>query len=79
MFRRTGKSTRSVLTNFRVTPEERDRLQGLAYYLEMSVADLIILLEREKRQQLYDEGKRPPLRRPTPETEGPKTPRRGTT
>lgn len=80
-----GQATKSVLMNFRVTPEVADRIRGLAWYLKMPYSEMLVLLEAEKRQQLYAENKRPPLRPPAAtdgqslqvsDSRGPKTPRR---
>lgn len=57
--------TSTIYLHFRVTPEERDALRGLAHYLGMSYGALLRQLAKEKRQALYAEGKRPPLRPPT--------------
>jgi hypothetical protein len=57
-------STSSVYLHFRVTPEEESRIKGLAHYLGMAYGAMLRQLAEEKRQALYDEGKRPPVRPP---------------
>lgn len=44
------------------TLEDEERIKGLAYYLSVPYSQLLRGLAREKRQALYDEGKRPPLK-----------------
>lgn len=61
------KGTSTVYLHFRVTPEEEGRIKGLAHYLGMAYGAMLRLLADEKRQALYAEGKRPPVRPPAPD------------
>lgn len=77
-YNRPGKTQSSnVLLNFRVTPDESDRIKALAYYLRIPYGQMLRDLAEEKRAALIADGKRPPVRPPQVETDtGPKTPRR---
>ncbi len=81
-YRRPGqRQNSSVLLNIRVTPEEADEIKGLAYYLRVPYSEMLRTLAKDKRRQLLDEGKRPPLRPPAAELQVadapvPKLPRR---
>lgn len=48
----------------RVTPEEKERIQGLAWYFEVGCSELFRRLAEELRSELVAQGKRPPLRVP---------------
>jgi hypothetical protein len=63
-YRHPGDAKKSVLLNFKCDPEEADRIRGLASYLRVPVGEMLRALAEEKRRQLYDAGKRPPLRPP---------------
>jgi hypothetical protein len=58
------KSTSTELLTVRVTPEEADRIRGLAHYLRKSYAQMFRDFAAIERRRLLDEGKRPPLKPP---------------
>jgi hypothetical protein len=64
----------------RLTPEEDARIKGTAWYMGITIAQLLRDGAEKLRQALVDEGKRPPLRPPGTEPDGEfqgrKTPRR---
>jgi hypothetical protein len=69
MNRRIGtKVPSTVLLNLRVTPDEADRIRGLAYYLGKTYSQMFRDFAESERRRLLDEGKRPPLH--PPEVEG---------
>lgn len=58
----TDPSTR--LLTFRVTPEEAERISGLAWYLGVSYSDLFREYETALRKALHAANMRPPLQAP---------------
>lgn len=58
------KDPSTILLTFRVTPEEGDRIRGLAWYLGCSYAELFREYETSLRKALYMAGMRPPLQAP---------------
>jgi hypothetical protein len=50
--------------HFRVTPQEYDRIAGLAWYLGVRYSDLFREYSEQLRKALVDQGKRPPLHPP---------------
>ena len=56
------------MLTIKCTEEAAERIKGLAYYLGTSYAEMLRQLAEEKRAQLVESGKRPPLR-PPPEHE----------
>lgn len=60
---RTQRGARSRVV-LRVTPEEKERIQGLAWYFEVGCSELFRRLAEELRSELVAQGKRPPLRVP---------------
>lgn len=65
MPKRAGKvqnSTRRI--HFRVTPQEGDRILGLAWYLGTTYSELFRDYSDQLRAALVDQGRRPPLSAP---------------
>ena len=64
MSRRVGqrKTSSAVLGPYRCTEEEKAEIDATAQYLGLSTSEYLRTLHREKRRQLLDEGKRPPIR-----------------
>lgn len=56
------KGTSTVWAKARVTPEERDGMNGLAQYLGETLSQMFRRLYAQERARLVAEGKRPPLR-----------------
>lgn len=65
MIRRlTTRDTSTILLNFRVTPEEGDKIKGLAWYLGCSYSELFREYEAALRKALLRANMRPPLQAP---------------
>lgn len=58
------RDTSTTLLNFRVTPEEGDKIKGLAWYLGCSYSDLFREYEAALRKALNRSGMKPPLQAP---------------
>jgi hypothetical protein len=83
MSQRPDKSEPSTsYIQIRLTPEERDRIKGLAHYRQQSVSDMLREFAETERDRLIKSGvPHQALRAPrpageeAPESRGPKTPR----
>lgn len=58
------RDTSTSLLNFRVTPEESDKIKGLAWYLGCSYSDLFREYEAALRKALNRANMKPPLQAP---------------
>lgn len=75
-YRLPGGAKATVFLNLKTTAEGAQRINGLAYYLDVPYSQLLRDLAEEERQRLYDEGKRPPVRPPPDDPGGRTRPRK---
>lgn len=64
MSKRIGKENSTRRIHFRVTPQEGDRILGLAWYLGTTYSELFRCCAEQLRAALVEQGKRPPLSAP---------------